>query len=65
MITRSNQHEQRFRELFNAYKLQLRRVLERRLAGNPGVDVDDVLQDVAMRLWRAICDERKIQHDAS
>ena len=65
MVTRSRQHEQRFRELFNAYKPQLRRVLERRLAGNHGVDVDDVLQDVAMRLWRAICDERKIQHDAS
>lgn len=57
--------KQEFQILFDRHAPRLRAMLARRCASNPHVEVDDVLQEVSIRLWRALCDEREITNPAS
>ena len=56
---------QRFEATFGQHESQLRAFLRARFRGVPGVDVDDLMQELRLRLWQAMERETKIDHPAS
>ncbi|NKI33631.1 RNA polymerase sigma factor [Wenzhouxiangella sp. XN79A] len=55
----------RFEALFDQHDAQLRAFLRARFRGVPGVGVDDLMQELRLRLWQALERETTIDQPAS
>jgi RNA polymerase sigma-70 factor (ECF subfamily) len=55
----------RFEAILDEHEPRLRAFLRARFRGVPGVGVDDVMQELRLRLWQAIERETNIEHPAS
>ena len=55
----------RFEAIFDQHEARLRAFLRARFRGVPGVGVDDLMQELRLRLWQAMERETNIEHPAS
>ena len=59
------EHERRFHALFEQYESRLRAFLRSRCPPGSGVDADDVLQDLWIKLWNLLEREKELRNPAS
>jgi RNA polymerase sigma factor (sigma-70 family) len=57
--------EARFNSMVAEYGKLLRRAIAYHCPDNMGLDLDDIMQDACLRLWRAVSSEREIHDPAS
>jgi RNA polymerase sigma-70 factor (ECF subfamily) len=55
----------RFEAVFQRHQSRLRAFLCSRFDGVPGIDVDDLMQELRLRLWKAMEREKEIERPAS
>lgn len=55
----------RFEQVLRAHEGRLRAVLARGVAGRAGIDLDDLVQEARIRLWKALEGERTVDAVAS
>jgi RNA polymerase sigma-70 factor (ECF subfamily) len=55
----------RFEQVLRAHEGRLRAILARGAGGRPGLDVDDLVQEARIRLWKALEGERTVDAVAS
>jgi RNA polymerase sigma-70 factor (ECF subfamily) len=57
--------EDRLRALLDEYSDIIRRAIRRYAGGGSGVDLDDIEQEVRLRVWRAVQEQRELARPAS
>lgn len=57
--------DDRLEAILRAHEPRLRALLSRQLAGRTGIDIDDLVQEIRIRLWKALAREAQVEALAS